>query len=84
MLPGELGHCNRETIMHRDHSNLLTDLRDVGSLTIDAITGITDIVESLHHTITNFTGIVGAPDQYRTKGHALKHRPSTRPLLYQA
>jgi len=37
--------------MPRNPSNFSTDLRGVGSLTIDAITGITDIVESLHHTI---------------------------------
>ena len=54
--------------MPRNPSNLSTDLRGVGSLTIDAITGITDIVESLHHTITSFSGILGVPDQYRTKG----------------
>ena len=54
--------------MPRNPSNLSTDLRGVGSLTIDAITGITDIVESLHHTITSFSGIPGVRDQYRTKG----------------
>ncbi len=54
--------------MPRNPNNLSTDLRGVGSLTIDAITGITDIVESLHHTISSFAGMLGAPDQYRTKG----------------
>ncbi len=54
--------------MPRNPSNLSTDLRGAGSLTVDAITGITDTVESLHHTITSFSGIPGAPDQNRTKG----------------
>ncbi len=54
--------------MPRNPRNLSTDLRGVGSLAIDAITGITDIVESLHHTISSFSGIPGAPDQHRTKG----------------
>ncbi len=54
--------------MPRNSTNLSTDLRGAGSLTIDAINGITDIVESLHHTITRFPGILGAPDQHRTKG----------------
>ena len=54
--------------MPRNPSNLSTDLRGVGNLTIDAITGITDIVESLHHTITSFSGVLGARNQYRTKG----------------
>jgi len=54
--------------MPRNPSNISTDLRGVGGLTIDAITGITDIVESLHHTITSFSEIPGARDPYRTKG----------------
>jgi len=54
--------------MSRSPDNLSTYLRGVGSLTIDAITGITDIVESLHHTISSFSGILGAPDQDRTNG----------------
>jgi len=42
--------------MPRNPSNLSTDLRGIGNLTIDAITGITDIVGSLHHTIISFQG----------------------------
>jgi pimeloyl-ACP methyl ester carboxylesterase len=49
-------------------NNLSTDLRGAGRLTIDAITGITDIVESLHHTIISLSGRLGTPDQDRTKG----------------
>ncbi|MDM8556976.1 hypothetical protein QUF75_19795 [Desulfococcaceae bacterium HSG7] len=54
--------------MPQNHDNLSTDLRGIGNLTVDAITGITDIVESLHHTIADFGGMLGAPDQYQTKG----------------
>ncbi len=36
-------------------------------LTIDAITGVTDIVESLHQAIASFS-VSGTPDQNRTKG----------------
>ncbi len=54
--------------MSKNPNNLSTDLRGVGHLTVDAITGTTDIVESLHHTISHFSGILGAPDQHRTKG----------------
>jgi len=54
--------------MPRKPDNFSTDLRGVGSLTIDAITGITDIVESLHQTIAGFSGILGEPDQGRTNG----------------
>ncbi len=48
--------------------NLSIDLRGAGSLTIDAITGVTDMVESLHHAITRFSWIRGAQDRHRTKG----------------
>jgi len=48
--------------------NLSTDLRGIGNLTIDAITGITDIVESLHHTITRLGGSLSEPGQVRTQG----------------
>jgi len=48
--------------------NLSTDLRGVGNLTIDAISGITDIVESLHQTISRFTGVFGSKGSQRTRG----------------
>ena len=54
--------------MSRNPNNLSSDLRGAGRLTIDAITGITDIVESLHRTITHLSGRLGTPDQDRTKG----------------
>lgn len=54
--------------MPRNSKNVSTDLRGVGDLTIDAISGITDIVESLHHAITSSSGTIGTPVQSRTRG----------------
>lgn len=54
--------------MPRNFKNLATDLRGAGSLTVEAITGITDIVESLHNTINSFAWLFGAPNKHRTKG----------------
>ena len=48
--------------------NLPTDLRGIGNLTVDAIAGITDIVESLHQTIAGFAGMLSAGNRQRTKG----------------
>jgi pimeloyl-ACP methyl ester carboxylesterase len=48
--------------------NNVSDLRGVVRLAIDAMTGITDLVEDLHHTIASGAGILGAPDQHRTTG----------------
>ena len=44
-----------------------TDLRGVSSLTIDALLGLTDIVESLHYNITN-TAAPATAEPKRTKG----------------
>ncbi len=41
----------REKIMTCTPNNLFTDIRGLGGLTIDGITGITDTVELLHRTI---------------------------------
>lgn len=54
--------------MPENFRNFSTDLRSAGSLTVDAVTGTTDIVEALHHAIISFSGIFGSSDQYRTKG----------------
>ena len=53
--------------MSKNH-NPSSDLRGAGSLTIDAIKGIADLVEAMHHTITSFGGLLGAPGQQRTTG----------------
>ena len=45
-----------------------SDIRGAGNLTLDAITGITDLVEELHHKIVSLGGILGRPDQTRTTG----------------
>ncbi|NCF68359.1 MAG: hypothetical protein GWP61_20545 [Chloroflexi bacterium] len=57
-----------DEMMPHNPNNVSTDLRGVSSLTIDAIIGVTDIVESLHHTINGGSGVSGAPDQNRTRG----------------
>ena len=48
--------------------NPSSDLRGAGSLTIDAVKGITDLVEAMHHTITRLGGVLGDPGQQRTTG----------------
>ncbi len=45
-----------------------SDIRGAGNLTTDAITGITNLVESMHHTIVSFGGILGEPNQNRATG----------------
>jgi len=54
--------------MPKESSNRSKDYQGAGQLTVDAILGITDIVESMHHTITSIGGIIGQPGQTRTKG----------------
>jgi len=48
--------------------NPSSDLRGAGRLTIDAIKGVTDLVEAMHHTITSFGGLLGGPGEQRTTG----------------
>ena len=45
-----------------------SDIRGAGNLALDAVTGITDLVEALHHKILSLGGILGRPDQTRTTG----------------
>ena len=54
--------------MSKKSCNRSKDIQGAGKLTVDAIIGITDIVEAMHHTIVSFGGIMGEPDQTRTKG----------------
>ena len=54
--------------MSKESSNRLKDIQGAGKLTVDAIIGIADIVESMHHTIISLGGILGETDQPRTKG----------------
>jgi len=51
-----------------ENSNPSSDLRGAGRLAIDAIKGVTDLVEAMHHTITSFGGLLGEPGQQRTTG----------------
>jgi hypothetical protein len=44
------------------------DLRGLSRLGIDAVVGVTDIVESMHHTIASRPGIVGRGPAGRTSG----------------
>ena len=43
-------------------------MQGAGRLTVDAVVGITDIVEAMHHTIVSFGGKLGNPAQKRTRG----------------
>ena len=45
-----------------------SDIRGAGNLTIDAITGITNLVEAMHHTIASLGGILSESNQSRTTG----------------
>jgi pimeloyl-ACP methyl ester carboxylesterase len=45
-----------------------SDLRGLTRLGVDAVIGVTDLVEAMHHTITQRAGIVGKPPPGRTKG----------------
>ncbi len=44
------------------------DIRGAGNLTIEAVTGITDLVEAMHHKIASLGGILGGRNTNRTKG----------------
>ena len=44
------------------------DLRGFSQLTVDAIVGLTDLIEALHHNISQTPGVLGAPVQGQTKG----------------
>jgi len=48
--------------------NPSSDLRGAGRLTIDAVKGITDLVEAMHLNITSFGGLLSRPGQQRTTG----------------
>jgi len=54
--------------MKKSPGNITTDLRGIGNLTIDAILGVTDIVESLHQTILSFGGVLSPGNRERTRG----------------
>ena len=45
-----------------------SDLRGLNRLIIDATTGVTDVVESMHHNIAGAPGALAAPSWSRTRG----------------
>ncbi len=45
-----------------------SDIRGVENLTIDAIIGITGLVEAIHHKIAGLSGILGGPNHNRATG----------------
>ncbi len=45
-----------------------SDLRGISRLAIAATTGLTDLVEALHHTITHVPVMLGAPVPGPTRG----------------
>mgnify|MGYP002713034345 CR=1 FL=1 len=54
--------------MSQEPNNISNDLRGVSSLTVDAVVGATDLVESLHATITSASRVVGEPRRKRKRG----------------
>ena len=47
--------------------NTTSDLQGISQLTVDAVKGVTKVVESLHSTISHLTPILGRP-KHKTKG----------------
>jgi len=45
-----------------------SDLRGLSRLAIDATTGVTDLVEAMHHNIVRVPGVFGRPAQGATRG----------------
>ena len=54
--------------MKREPTDRATDLRGVSRLTIDAVTGLTDLVEAMHHNITSASSMAGVAPTGRTRG----------------
>lgn len=53
--------------MDKKPKNLSSDLQGISQLSIDAVKGTTKVVESLHSTISQYTTILGDPNE-KTKG----------------
>ena len=66
-LPGTSASQNPEK--HQDTSSgVSSDVRGASRLLIDAVVGVTDIVESMHHNISSLAQIVGPSRKGGTKG----------------
>jgi pimeloyl-ACP methyl ester carboxylesterase len=63
----ELNSEDSLSILDQSKSNALRT-SGIGSLTSDAITGVTDIVESVHKVALSLPGFLGGTKQDRTKG----------------
>jgi hypothetical protein len=49
-------------------ATLFTDLRGISRLAIDAVTGVTQLVEAMHANIARLPGPIDAPSEARTTG----------------
>jgi pimeloyl-ACP methyl ester carboxylesterase len=54
--------------MTRKSHGRATDLRGVSRLAVDAVTGLTDLVETMHHNITSASSVAGVAPKGRTGG----------------
>jgi hypothetical protein len=54
--------------MTRKSHGRATDLRGVSRLAVDAVTGLTDLVETMHHNITSVSSVAGVAPKGRTTG----------------
>lgn len=45
-----------------------SDLHGIGRMTIDAVVGLTDLVEAMHHNIASRSALLGKPPAGRTRG----------------
>lgn len=54
--------------MSKTSCNRPKDIQAAGKVTVDAIVGVTDIVEAMHHTIINLGRVPSKTDPLRTKG----------------
>lgn len=45
-----------------------SDLRGISRMTIDAVVGLTDLVEAMHHNIASRSALLGKPPAGRTRG----------------
>jgi pimeloyl-ACP methyl ester carboxylesterase len=57
-----------EKAMADESDNIASDLQGAGRLATDAVVGVTDVVESMHRTVTTFGGLLGGPERERTTG----------------
>ncbi len=57
-----------KTMVTRQQSTLSSDLQGINQLTADGITGVVDLVESMHQRITSLGGTLNTGDLNRTSG----------------